>query len=244
MSKFHFHTREIGAVSIFDLLGAPQADSAHEEVQDLAWRMQKNIRRHRLQRVILNMKGVEALDAICMRKILAACIRPKQSVIYGATHDLLQLIAENHLPHNIGVCSTEREVAEQLGTFLFDKDVSKHIVKTNSEVREGVGAEIERRRSHRMHVALPLEIKVVSDSAQPLVTTSIATNISESGLFAEYLDLDAAEKMDSVDLSAGKKVHLHIFPSAYFPAEFDVWGVIRRKELRGKQLGVGIEFTT
>ena len=240
MSKFHFHTREIGAVSIFDLLGSPEGNSAHEEVQDLAWRMQKNIRRHRLQRVILNMKGVETLDAISMRKILAACIRPKQSVIYGATHELLQLIAENHLPHNIGVCSTERDVTEQLGTFLFDKDVSKHVAKTNLETGT-VGSEIERRRSHRMHVALPLEIKILTDQT-PLVTTSIATNISEGGLFAEYLDLDAAEKMDGVNLIEGKKVHLHIFPSAYFPTEFDVAGVIRRKELRGKQLGLGIEF--
>jgi len=242
MSKFHFHTREIGAVSIFDLLGSPQGASAHDEVQDLAWRMQKNIRRHRLQRVILNMKGVDTLDAISMRKILAACIRPKQSVIYGATHDLLQVISENHLPHNIGVCSTEKEITEQLGTFLFDKDESKRMIRTNLDAGT-VGSEIERRRSHRMHVALPLEIKVLTDQT-PLVTTSIATNISEGGLFAEYLDLDAAEKMDSVDLIAGKKVHLHIFPSAYFPTEFDVSGVIRRKELRGKQLGLGIEFVS
>ena len=127
MSKFNFHTREIGSVAIFDLLGRPGEQAS--EVQDVAWRMQKNIRRHRLQRVILNMKGLESMDAIGMRKILAACIRPKQSVIYGAAHDLLEIISSNHLPKNIGVCSNEKEVAEKMGTFLFNKDEVNKIFK-------------------------------------------------------------------------------------------------------------------
>lgn len=243
MSKLHFHIREIGAVAIFDLLGKP-SDNSVSEVQDLATRMQKNIRRHRLQRVILNMKGVRALDAVAMRKILAACIRPKQSIIYGAAHDLLEIIADNHLPQNIGICANEKEVAERMGTFLFDKDEAKHIVKVYQEGEPHInrGEEIERRRSHRMHVALPLEIKVSSVGEPAIVTTSIATNISESGLFAEYLDLDAAEKMEAIEPLAGRKVQIHIFPSAYFPNEFDVLGVIRRKETRGRQLGIGIEF--
>ncbi len=241
MSKFQFHTREIGSVSIFDLMGSAVDQS--DDIQDVAWRMQKNIRRHRLQRVILNMKGVESMDAVGMRKILAACIRPKQSIIYGAAHELLKVIADNHLSQNIGICSNEKEVAEQMGTFLFDKDESKKVIKDALDpARRGPGGEIERRRSHRMHVALPMEIKVFIVDQQPIVTTSLATNISEGGLFAEYLDLDAAEKIESIDALTGKKVQIHIFPSAHFPGEFDVMGIIRRKEVRGKQLGVGIEF--
>ena len=241
MSKFHFHTREIGSVSIFDLVGKLGHEA--DEVQDVAWRMQKNIRRHRMQRVILNMKGLESMDAIGMRKILAACIRPKQSIIYGAAHDLLQIIADNHLSKNIGVCSNEKEVAEQMGTFLFNKDEAKKIfMEANDPNRQGPGNEIERRRSHRMHVALPMEIKVFNANQLPIVTTSIATNISESGLFAEYLDLDAANKIEAIDSLVGKKAQIHIFPSAHFPGEFDVIGIIRRKEVQGKQLGIGIEF--
>lgn len=241
MSKFNFHTREMGSVAIFDLLGRPTEQS--DEVQDVAWRMQKNIRRHRLQRVILNMKGVESMDAIAMRKILAVCIRPKQSVIYGAAHELLQLISDSHVPQNIGICSNEKEVAEKLGPFLFVKnDESKMVRNISDPAYRGPGGEIERRRSHRMHVALPMEIKVFNTSEHPLVTTSIATNISEGGLFAEYLDLEAAEKMEGIEDIAGKKAHIHIFPSAYFPNEFNVFGIIRRKQLVGKQLGLGIEF--
>jgi len=242
MSKFHFHTREIGSVSIFDLMGSCSSNPS-SEVQDEAWRMQKNIRRHRSQRVILNMKGLDSVDAIGMRKILAACIRPKQSVIYGAKHDLLKIIADNHLPHSIGLCANEREVAEQLGTFLFDKNEEKKIVSESPyENMLGPGSEIEKRRSHRMHIALPMEIKVFNINQPPIVTTSIATNISEGGLFTEYLDLDAAEKIESLGDLQGKKVQIHIFPSAHFPSEFDVMGIIRRKQLVGKQLGIGIEF--
>ncbi len=241
MSKFHFHTREIGAVAIFDLMGC--SGGAADEVQDVAVRMQKNIRRHRLQRVILNMKGVEAMDAVGMRKILAACIRPKQSIIYGATHDLLKIIADNHLPQNIGLCANEKEVAEKMGTFLFDKNEGKKIFADASDPhRRGPGSDIERRRSHRMHVALPMEIKVFNVNQQSIVTTSIATNISEGGLFAEYLDLDAADRIASIEELTGRKAQIHIFPSAHFPGEFDIMGIIRRKEVRGKQLGIAIEF--
>ncbi len=242
MSKFNFHTREIGSVAIFDLLG--RAGAPTEEVQDAALRMQKNIRRHRLQRIILNLKGVEAMDAIGMRKILAACIRPKLSVIYGATHELLQLISDNHLPQNIGICTNEQEVAEKLGPFLFDKDEAKKMLTTaiTNTKEVGPGGDIERRRSHRMHIALPMEIKFFCTGDQPILTTSIATNISESGLFAEYLDLDAADKIIEIPEVIGNRVHIHIFPSAYFPNEFNVFGVVRRKQVVGKQLGIGIEF--
>lgn len=243
MSKFNFHTREIGSVAIFDLLGNPGFQHG-DEVQDVAMRMQKNIRRHRLQRVIVNMKAVESLDAVGMRKILAACIRPKQSIIYGAAHDLLKIIADNHLSQNIGICANEKEVTEQLGTFLFNKDEGKKFVKEDADhvVVRGPGGEIERRRSHRMHIALPMEIKVFSVNQQPIVTTSIATNISESGLYAEYLDLDAADKIETLGDLISKKAQIHIFPSTYFPGEFDVMGIIRRKQVCGKQLGIGIEF--
>ena len=39
-----------------------------------------------------------------------------------------------------------------------------------------------------------------------------------------------------------KKFLAWIFPSAYFPSEFDIMGVIKRKQVTGKQLGIGIEF--
>ncbi len=242
MSKFNFHTREMGAVAIFDLLGNPGSDHV-DEVQDVASRMQKNIRRHRLQRVIVNMKSVQSMDAIGIRKILAACMRPKQSVIYGATHELLQAISESHLPNNIGICSNEKEVAAQLGTFLFDKSMDKTFAReTTNPTLRGPGGEIEKRRSHRMHVALPMEIKVFAINQQPVVTTSIATNISEGGIYAEYLDLEAADKIESVGELIGCKAQIHIFPSTYFPGEFDITGIVRRKNVTGKQLGVAIEF--
>lgn len=241
MSKFNFFTREIGSVSIFDLMGSCGNDSG--EVQDVAWRMQKNIRRHRLQRVILNMKNLDTMDASGMRKIIAACIRPKQSLIYGAKHDLLKIIVENHLPHNIGLCANEKEVAENFGPFLFDKSEEKKILRPLADVDKLTpGGDIERRRSHRMHVALPMEVKIFDANQLPIVTTSIATNISEGGLFAEYLDLDAADKINSIDGIEGKKAQIHIFPSAHFPDEFNIMGIVRRKQLVGKQLGIAVEF--
>ncbi len=126
--------------------------------------------------------------------------------------------------------------------FLIRTKQKKIFQDITDPYKRGPGSDIERRRSHRMHVALPMEVKVFDASQQPIVTTSIATNISESGIYAEYLDLDAADKIDAIDALVGKKAQIHIFPSAHFPSEFDVMGIIRRKKSRGKQLGIGIEF--
>jgi len=75
------------------------------------------------------------------------------------------------------------------------------------------------------------------------MTRAIATNISEGGLFAEYLDLDTAQKIEDLDALEGLKVDIQIFKSDNFPEEYNVAGTISRKDLRKKQLGLAIRFT-
>ncbi len=239
MSKFRFSTREIGGVSVFDLKGEPTM----ETVQDVAWKIQKNIRRHGLQRIILNFQKSGAMDEVGLRKLLAVCIRPKHSVIYGAKPEMVHCLADSYVPGKVDVCVDEKEVAESFGPFLFDKEPAKRILaKGVKNPQESIGYKVEQRRSHRMHVAIPLELKITSATGEVIQTKAIATNISEGGLFAEYLDLDNAQKIDALDPINDLKVEIHIFPSANFPEEYQLMGRICRKELRKEQLGLGIEF--
>ena len=105
-----------------------------------------------------------------------------------------------------------------------------------------IGAEMERRRSKRMHVAIPVELKMYFKDGNTLETRATATNISEGGMFTEYLDLQVAGNLMNAQDMQGLDVEIHIYPSANFPEEYRVKGVITRKELRKKQLGLGIEF--
>ena len=239
MSKFRYSTREIAGVSIFDLKGEP----TFESVQDVAWKIQKSIRRHRLQRIILNFQQVGFLDPLGLRRLLTVCIRPKHSVIYGASPEVVHCLEDGYLPSKVEICSDEKEVAESFGPFLFDKDSEKKIpAKNNLYPADSIGSRFERRRSHRMHVAIPLELKITTPAGELIMSRAIASNISEGGLFAEYLDLEVAHKIDALDPINDLSVEIHVFPSANFPEEYQLKGKIRHKELRKEQLGIGIEF--
>ena len=93
-----------------------------------------------------------------------------------------------------------------------------------------------------MHVAIPVELRITSALNEIIMTKAIVTNISQGGLFVEYLDLNAASKIIAVEPIEDLPIEIHIFPSANFPDEYHVAGKIRRKEMRKEQLGFGIEF--
>ena len=237
MAKLKVTTREIGSVCVFDLEGAP----TQETLQEAAWKIQRNIRRHRLQRVILNFQKLPVLDPLGLRKLLAACIRPQKSLIFGASDSLLLSLEETYVPNNVRICKSEQEVAEDFGPFLLERERDKEFI-LDDKSDEGIGLRVERRRSKRMHVAIPVELRIPGKGGEVIVTRAIATNISQGGFFTEYLDLDVCQKIDHMGNLEGQEVELHIFPSANFPEEYNLQGRIKRKELRKKQLGLAVEF--
>jgi hypothetical protein len=238
MSKLKISTREIGSVCVFDLIGEATQDSLDEA----ASKIQRNIRRHRIQRIILNLQKVPMLEPLGLRRILAACIRPQRSLLYGVSNTLADALEMTYVPRNIKICNTEKEVAEDFGPFLLSKDIEA-IPARNSDgaLHESIGYQLERRRAKRMHVALPLEFKLLT-SGEPLSVKAIATNISEGGLYAEFLDLVASEKIDNLNPIGELKAEINIFPSANFPEEYHLKASVVRKEMRKKQLGVAFEF--
>lgn len=238
MSKLKVSIREIGSVSVFDVEGNP----TQETLQEIAWKIQRNIRRHRLQRIILNLQMLPSLDPLGLRKLVAACLRPQRSLIYGASDSLLHSLEETYLPQNMRICQSEKEVAEDLGPFLLEKERDKEFL-VDGNPDESIGSKMERRRSKRMHVAIPIELTLrLKDGSEPFVSRAIATNISEGGLFAEYLDLEVAKCVEGLEPIADTAVDIHIFPNENFPEEYQVRGRVLRKELRKKQLGLAVEF--
>ena len=242
MSRLHVHMRDIGSVKVFDLVGEPNPES----LQEVAWQIQRSIRRHRLQRVILNLQKIQQLDELGTRKLVAAFLRPQRSAIYGATHQVQHLLEDTYLPENIKICPTEKEVAENLGPFLFEKDhVGKILgeeIHASSLKHQGPGTEMERRRSKRMHVAIPLDISLQRKEGTSILTRGIATNISDGGIFVEYLDLDALTEIEKIATVEGLPVEIQIHPSANFPEEYQLEGVVLRKEVHKRGLGLAITF--
>ncbi len=240
MNKLTVSMREIGSVRVFDLVGDP----TQESLQDAADKIQRNIRRHRLQRVILNLQMLSGLEPLGMRKLLAACLRPQKSLLFGVSSEMEKALESTYLPRNVRICPSEKEVAEDFGPFLLDKEKAQFSTfEANPDGNETApGYAIERRRSKRMHVALPIDLKIQLANGETLATRAIATNISEGGLFAEYLDLEAAKKLEKLEPFEGVKAEILIFPSANFPEEYQLQGKLIRREYRKKQLGAAVEF--
>ena len=241
MSKLRVMTREIGSVKVFDLMGEPSQDT----LQEIAWKMQRSIRRHRLQRVILNLQKIKHLDELEVRKLVAAFLRPQKSAIYGASVDVGHQFEDTYLPKSMRLCPTEKEVAEDFGPFLFQKDDVGHILGSDDHPLDGSrpGRDFEKRRAKRMHVAIPLDLTLRPANHEPVITRAIATNISEGGLFVEYLDLDALEIIEQLDPIADTPAEIQIHPSNNFPEEYHLQGLVKRRELRKRAVGLAVQFT-
>ena len=238
MSKLKINTRAIGTVCVFDLMGEP----TEEALQEAVAKIQRNIRRHRMQRIILNLQRMPMLEPIALRKLLAACIRPQRSLLFGVSAALAAVLETTYVPNNVKICNTEKEVAEDFGPFLLDKEMEGIPSRTeNGDLKESMGYQIERRRSKRMHVALPLQFRLEAPSG-PFDVKAIATNISEGGLYAEFLDLEANEQIERLDPSQGLKALITIFPSLNFPEEYHLQARVVRKDVHKKQLGLGFQF--
>ncbi len=239
MRKFNYSTREIGDVGIFDLRGTP----TFETVQEVAWKIQRSIRRHHYHQIILNFKDSGELDTIALRHLLTVCIRPKRCVLYGSRAELGSFLEENCFSEKVNICENEVEVAESYGTFLFDKDPTKRYADPMSKtIQESLGYQLEARRKHRMHVAIPVELTLASEEKGRVITRAIATNISEGGLFVEYLDLAEAEKASDMGEIVGNLVGIRLLECANFSEEYNISGIVKRKERSGGQFGLGIEF--
>lgn len=239
MSKLKLSSREIGSVCVFDLMG----EATDETLQEAVVKIQRNIRRHRMQRIILNVQRMPSLEPIGLRKLLAACMRPQKSLLFGVSQALSAALETTYVPHSVKVCNSEKEIAENFGPFLLQKDmdgVSPHTEKEN--VQESIGYQLEQRRSKRMHVALPLDFTLHTPQGAFSVK-GIATNISEGGMYLEFLDLEAAERLEGIQAIEQMKAQVVIFPSANFPEEYHLAGKVTRREIRKKQVGLGFEFT-
>ena len=93
-----------------------------------------------------------------------------------------------------------------------------------------------------MHVAIPLEMTLSPKGQDPLQVKAISTNISEGGIFVEFLDLDVLKAVEAINPIENLAVSISIHPSGNFPEEYHLEGVVRRKEVRKQGLGLAVQF--
>lgn len=228
--------RKIGSVQVFDLSGVLTG----EEMDPFVQKIDQVIQRKKLRRVILNLQKVQSIDEIALRKIIACLIRPQRSLIYAPDGSCRDRFLSTHLPHSVKVCKNEEEVAEAFGSFLFVKDKMFQVpVDETKPQPKSYG--LERRRNKRIRVAIPIQLAFQMKDGSILTTKAIATNVSQGGIFAEFLDLDAPEYSQMQGLEQSQ-VTITVAANETFKDEVTIPGKIARFELLKKQYGIAIQF--
>lgn len=232
----HLGVRKIGSVQVFDLVGILMGEQMDPVIQ----KIEEFIQRKRLRRVILNLQRAESIDGIALRKIIACLIRPQRSLIFAPDGTCRDLFQTTHLPHSVKLCKNEEEVAEAFGSFLFVKDKMFQVPvdETNPEAKN---YGLERRRNTRIRVAIPIHLVFRMKDGSELKAKGIGTNVSQGGLFAEFLDLNAPaySKMEGLEQS---EVKITVPSNDTFKEEIVIPGKIVRFELLKKQYGIAIQF--
>ncbi|OGW81315.1 MAG: hypothetical protein A3G33_00850 [Omnitrophica bacterium RIFCSPLOWO2_12_FULL_44_17] len=227
--------RKIGRVQVFDLGGKLEGDCIDSVID----KIEQTIQKKKLRRVILNLQKVIGADEVAIRKLVACFLRPQRSLIFSPDQMVRDLFQTTYLPDRIKLCKDEEEVAEAFGSFLFLKDKIYEVAvdETKAPVKHG----LERRRSKRIRVAIPVRLKFKMQDGKELETRSIATNVSQGGLFAEFLDLDAPDITQMQGLE-GTLVSVMVPPNETFKEEVTIPGKINRFEVMKKQYGIAIQF--
>ena len=232
----HLGLRKIGSVQVFDLGGVLTG----EEMEPVTQKIDQVIQKKKLRRVILNLQKVQSMDEIALRKIVACLLRPQRSLIYAPDGASRDFFTTTHLPNNIKLCKNEEEVADAFGSFLFLKD-KMFEVQVDETMPQSKGYGLERRRNKRIRVAIPVKLTFHMKDGSALVAKAIATNVSQGGLFAEFLDLDAPNypKMQGLEQT---EVTITVPANETFKEELTAPGKIARFELLKKQFGIAIQF--
>ena len=228
--------RKIGNVQVFDLSGVLVGDELDPVIQ----KIEQTIHKKRLRRVILNLQKVQSLDEIALRKITAVLLRPQRSLIFAPDGSCRDLFSGTHLPGNVKLCKNEEEVANAFGSFLFVKDKAFEVLADEHQPKNGSYG-LERRRDKRICVAIPVEMKFKEKDGADFSVKAIATNVSQGGLFAEFLNLDAPDytKMQEFE---GAEISIFVPSNNTFKEPLTALGKIIRFELLKKQYGMAVQF--
>ena len=223
MAKTDVKIRKIGSVVVFDLFGSLR-NKLGDDVKD---RLEGDIQEGNYTNVILNAQGVEATDELTLRKILVTMERPVRKAIFCDDGDFFKALSKTYLSNRVPVCRTEEEIVDLFGAYLLERG-------------KRIGTR-DRRRNPRIKMAIPIGIEILAASQEAVLTKAIVTNLSDGGVFAEYLDWKSARAAKNIpnitDLEA--KV---IFRHSKTGNETRIASKILRFEETDNQIGVAVQY--
>lgn len=212
--------RRIGNVMIVDIKGALSGAWALKGME----RLRRMLAFERAEKLIFNFRETTDLDTLGAKSIFESVPKNKQAGILCGSTTVMEVI--RHFPEyeRFRVFHDEQEIVSTFG-----QDLTPALNLSDS------------RTSVRLQTALPLEF-YYEEEGEKIEFRAIVTNLSENGLFAEYIDLKSAEKsLERLNPNDLKRLHLIIsFPRR---KAIKLEGNVVHCKLDEEQVGIGIQFS-
>ncbi|MDD5085898.1 MAG: PilZ domain-containing protein [Candidatus Omnitrophica bacterium] len=212
--------RRIGDVCIFDFRGELTGEWAMKEREEIAAMMKSNPP----AKMLINLKGLDDIDTLGVKAIVENMPHRFRGGFMQGSHSVMRMFDRAAKLEDIKLFRNEEEVIGYFG-----KDLVECKDKT------------ERRRFARLKTALPVEFYYENQFGTKVYFRAIVTDLSEGGLFIEYLDLEeasaGAHDLNPYDFRLLKfKIKMPDDPP------LEAWGKVIRIVNDKDQIGMGIEF--
>jgi anti-anti-sigma regulatory factor len=213
--------RRIGSVHVIDFRGevaGPWAMRARMSLNQL-------LTDQRVRNVLVNLRDLDTVDSLGVKAIVEPLGTQEKCGIVAGRSSVMEMFEHVNLPPKVRIFKKDSDVLSYFG---------EEFVENSQPLTE------EQRKFPRIKTALPLEFTWTDEANRPIDFQSIVTDLSEGGLFAEYLDLAEAEMVgQTIDPYDFKMLDLKIkLPSVG-------WIHAKGKVVRttwDEQIGLGIEF--
>ena len=211
--------RQIGTVTILDIKGQFTGQWALKTKklldQEIAFSSGKQI--------VFNMAPTSNLDTLGARFLFESVPQNKEMGILSGKSSVMQIINRLDINREFYRFKDEHELVSHFGNGL----VSDLKEKNN-------------RKAIRIQTALPLEFYYLFEGDR-FKFKAIVTNLSETGLFAEYIDLETAEE-SLIRLNPYNFKILHLTLTLPKRKSVRAEGKVVHTRMDGEQVGIGIHF--
>ncbi|MBI4398432.1 MAG: PilZ domain-containing protein [Candidatus Omnitrophica bacterium] len=215
--------RQVGEVEILDLKGdfvGPWAMRGREEIE-------RFITASHPKNLLINLKDVDTIDSLGVKAIVDNLQGGVKSGIVSANYSVAEMFSRLPVSSGVQLFRDEEDVVH-----FFAEELARPSAHSLAE---------EKRKYARLKTAYPLIFMFKDNEGQERMFNSVVTNLSEGGLYAEYLDLEPASgnirKIDPYDF---KLIHMAIrLPEE---KEIHIEGKVLRTDIEAEQMGIAVEF--
>jgi len=220
-NAMQMQVRRIGKVHVIDFRGEVAGPWAMRARQSLSHLLSNQM----IENLLIDLRDLKTVDSLGAKAIIDPIGENTKCGLVAGRGSVMDMFQHIDLKDRVKILNSENDVLDFFGQEF---------------VEQGKELEAEKRAHQRIKTALPLEFSWTDEDGREIWFHAIVTDLSEGGLFAEYLDLAEAELV-------GQKIDPYDFKMLQLVVKLPGLGELHAK---GKvvrttwhdQIGLGIEF--